>query len=131
MAGTVVLTTHSKLGSVRALLITCTGDGADGSFPTLDLPSIEGRLLALETNPGATAPTASYDITLIDDEGHDVLEGVGANRHTSNTEKAAIVYSSTSLHPAVDEWQTLALTLANNSVNDAIVVVTIFYTPGV
>ncbi len=131
MPGTLVLTSDSRLGHVRTLVFTGVGDGADGSFPTLDIPKLAGRLVALETNPGATAPTSNYDITLVDGEGLDALQGVGANRHTTATEKVPIVYSGTALHPVVADWQTLTLTLAGNSVNDADVVIILFHTPGV
>jgi hypothetical protein len=129
MAGSVTLTAHNQLGNIRALRYTCVADAADGSFPATALPKIEGKLLALETNPGATAPTDNYDVTLVDDDGLDVLQGAGANRDTANTEMAAVLFASTSVHPPVDEWQTLTLTIANNAVNSAGIVITIFYAP--
>lgn len=129
MAGSVT-TTHHALGYVRKLILTCVADAADGSFPDTVLPSIEGRLLALETNPGATAPTALYDITVEDAHGHDVLEGVGANRAAGSTEKAAIVFASTSVHPAIAQSDVLTLKIAGNSVNSAQIVVEIYYALG-
>ena len=62
------LTAHETTGLVRKLHYTLTADDADGSFDTIALPSISGYLLLLVTNPGATAPTDNYDITLPDDE---------------------------------------------------------------
>jgi len=47
---------------------------------------LAGRVGRFVTNPGATAPSANYDITITDDDGVDILNGAGANRHTSNTE---------------------------------------------
>lgn len=129
MAGTVTLT-HSTLGNLRKITASCVADAADGSFPATALPAIEGRLLTLAVNPGATAPTDNYDITLVNQHGTDVLQGVGANRDTSNTEQAAIVYSGTATHPAVDESDTLTLTIANNSVNSAITVIELTYALG-
>ena len=108
--------------------MTCTGDSADGSYPATNLVTkISGKLLAIETNPGATAPTDNYDIVLNDLDGHDVLEGVAANRDTSTTEKANIVFSGTSVNPPVAKNDTLQLVITNNSVNDAIVVVKLYY----
>ncbi len=129
MAGSVT-TVHTTLGNIRKLVFTCTGDSSDGSFPNTELPKFEGRLLALETNPGTTAPTDNYDITIEDADGHDVLEGVGADRDTANTEKALVVYSSTSVHPAIAESDTLTLKIAGNSVNSAGIVITLYYALG-
>lgn len=129
MAGTVTLQ-HLQIGNVRKIIATCVADAADATFPATALPAIEGRLLALATNPGATAPQDNYDITLVDQHGHDVLEGVGANRHTTTTQKVAVVFSGTAVHPVVDESDTLTLTLAGNNVNSAITVVEIYYALG-
>lgn len=130
MAGTLTLT-HLQLGQVRRIEFSVVADAADGSIPATALPAIEGRLLALHTNPGATAPTANYDITLVDGDGLDRLQGVGANRHTTNSEQAAIVYATTSVHPPVSIEETLTLTFANNIVNSALITGAILYTPSV
>jgi hypothetical protein len=127
MPGTVV-ETHDKAGPIGVITLTCTGDASDGSFPSTALTTkISGRLLALETNPGATAPTANYDIVLNDPESYDVLEAVGANRHTTTTEKVQIVYSGTAVNPPVAISDTLTLVVTNNAVNDAITVIKIYY----
>jgi hypothetical protein len=55
---------------------------------------------------------------------------VGANRDTAVTEAARIVYSTTSTNPVVALSDVLTLTLANNSVNSAVTVVTILYGTG-
>ena len=128
-AGTCTVTQRA-IGNIRTITATCTADAADGSFPNTTLPVIEGRLLALVTNPGATAPQDEYDVTVEDQHGHNVLQGVGANRDTANTEKAAIVYSGTGTHPPVDDGDTLTLKIAGNNVNSAQTVVTIYYALG-
>ena len=129
MAGTITLE-HAQVGNIRKIIATCVADAADASFPATVLPRIEGRLLALTTNPGSPAPTANYDITLLNQHGADVLQGVGANRHTSNTEQANVVITGTGTHPCVDESDTLTLTFANNAQNGAQVVVEIAYALG-
>jgi len=130
MAGTVTQA-YRSVGNIRSVTLTCTADAADGSFPDAVLTTaIEGRLLKLVTNPGAVQPTDLYDITLEDQHGHDVLEGVGANRDTLNTEEVAIVYAGTGTHPCVDEGDTLTLKIANNIVNSAVVVVDLYYALG-
>jgi hypothetical protein len=128
MAGTVTLT-HYALGYVRRIEAACTADAADGSFPATALPAFEGRLVQLITNPGATAPTDNYDITLVDVDGADRLQGVGMNRDTANTEQAAVVFSGTALHPVVDAGETLTLTIAGNAVNSATTRIVLFYAP--
>ena len=127
MAGTVT-ETHVKRGPIGIVELTATADASDGSYPDTALATkISGKLFAMETNPGSTGPTANYDITLVDQEGHDVLEGVGANRHTSNTEKVSIVYSGTAIHSEVAKSDTLTLNIDNNSVNSAVSVIRIYY----
>lgn len=122
---------HYPVGSVRKIVIACTADAANGSFPATVLTTkFEGRLLAIVTNPGSTAPTDDYDIAITDAEGLDVLKGVGANRDTANTESAAILYSSTSVNPVVDESDTLTLAITNNSNNSATVVIVLYYALG-
>ena len=127
MAGTVTQT-HVKRGPIGVITLTITADAADGSVPNTALTQkISGRIIALETNPGATAPTDNYDITLEDGDGHDVLEGVGANRDTATTEKANVIFSGTSVHPPVAFSDTLTFKLANNSVNSADIVAKLYY----
>jgi len=127
MAGTVVETITAGYGRMEVITLTCTADAAAATFPATALTNkFSGTLLQLETNPGATAPTANYDIVLTDAEGHDVLEGVGANRHTSTTEKVPVVYSGTGTHPMVHASDTLTWTITNNAVNSAIVVAKIY-----
>ena len=129
-AGTIAQS-YVSVGNVRKVVFTCTADAADGSFPSTALTTkFEGRLIAIETNPGATAPTDNYDIVLTDAQGLDVLQGVGANRDTANTEMANIIFASTSLHPVVDESDTLTLAITNNAVNSATIVIVVYYALG-
>lgn len=70
-------------GSIRATVITWTSH-TDGS--ATQAVTIDGQILRVVTNPGATAPTDNYDITFVDADGQDVMEGFLANRDTTNTE---------------------------------------------
>lgn len=127
MAGTVT-ETHVKRGRVGCISLACVGDAADGTVPATALATkFSGRLLALETDPGTPAPTANYDLTLVDGNGHDVLEGVGANRHTTSTEKVAVVFSATSVNPPVHHGDTLTFTVANQAVLSAQFTAKIYY----
>lgn len=129
MAGTITLQ-HFELDHVRKIVATCVADAANGSFPDTTLPRIEGRILAIETNPGSPAPTDNYDVTVEDQNAVDVLLGVGANRHTTTSQRATVVHTSTSVHPCVAKSDALTLKIAGNSVNSAQAEVTIYYAPG-
>lgn len=121
--------TESKFGHVRRVIVDFVASSTDGSIPDTVLPAFEGRLAELTTNPGTTAPTDNYDLTLIDAEGADRLQGVGANRDTANTESVPVVYAASTIHPPVGLWDTLTLKFANNSVNSATGRVILIYTP--
>ena len=47
-----------------------------------------GCIAKVNTNPGSTAPTDNYDITLTDDDGVDLMGGELANRDTATSEVA-------------------------------------------
>ncbi len=128
MAGTVVVT-HEKTGNVRKVTATCIADAAAATYPDTVLPAFAGQLLHLETNPGATGPTDNYDITIEDQNAIDVLQGVGANRDITNSERANIVYSGGIDHPYVAMSDVLTLKIANNAVNSAAVVIELVYLP--
>lgn len=119
MAGTIVQVAYRTGGapdSVEMLELLATADAADGSFPTMDLSAfgVWGTLLAIQTNPGSTAPTDNYDITLVDSDGSDRLDSVGLNRDTSSTERVPITGA-----PWVARGESLTLTIVNNAVNSA------------
>ena len=126
MAGTVTFTYHRN-GPIQKVVALCTADAADGTYPATAIPvPISGRLTKMVTNPGGTAPTANYDITLPNGDAIDLLQSLGANRHTSNTEEVAIVEGATTVNPEISWGDTATLTLANNSVNSAVVVVNLY-----
>lgn len=130
MPGTVVETAYS-LGNVRRISLTCTADSVGATYPSTALTTkFEGRLIKLVTNPGTTQPTDDYDVVLNDQHGHDVLEGVGINRDTLNTEEVPIVYSGSTIHPWVDESDALTLVISGNAVNSAVTVIDLYYALG-
>lgn len=130
MAGTVVVTTHAQgRRRVRRIVLTATGDAADGSFPATVLPAFEGRIVEVRTNPGTTAPTDNYDIAITDQNGVDRLQGLAANRDTTNSETAPVVYSGTAINPVVELGDVLTLAITNNSVNSAVIVIELVYAP--
>ena len=110
---------RQKQDHLNAIVIDWTGDDANGTVPALVLPKINGKLLSLKTDPGSPAPTTLYDIAITDDDGFDVLQGVGADRSATVTQQARIVYATTDSEPYVGEWQTLTLAITGQSVNGA------------
>lgn len=96
---------------------TMTADASDGSFPATASYPINGWIIRVETNPGSTAPTANYDITLTDQDGLDVMGGVLANRSATATEHV--------LAPQPYVRGAVTITPTGNSVNSAVVVLRI------
>jgi len=123
--------TSYELGNIRKISFAVTFDSGDGSFADhVVTTKFEGRLIHLVTNPGAVAPTDNYDVTLVDQNGHDVLEGVGVDRDTADTEKARVVYAASSVHPVVDECDVLTLKIANQAVVSATTLIELTYALG-
>jgi hypothetical protein len=77
-----------------------------------------GYILKMVTDPGATAPTDDYDITLIDaTTGADLMGGEGANRDTANSEEAAPKIGNA--YAANFAPVAFTMTLTGNSANSA------------
>ena len=134
MAGTITEALTSGRSPVKVITLTCTADSSDASFPATALTNIPhngvgGRLLQIATDPGSTAPQANYDIAITEGGGADVLLGVGANRHTSNSVVAVI--ESNGAHGVYAGTDTLTIAISNNNVNSAGITIKIYYTEGV
>lgn len=132
MAGTVTTAQSQALFGhgvqYRVLTLTCTADSADGSFPDTTLRSLTGRLVRLVTNPGATAPTTGYDITIEDGQAADLLAGHGANRSATVTETEWIYGGSLGMPVYCHGDYTFKI--AGNSVNSAVIVAELHYLHG-
>jgi hypothetical protein len=85
MAGTATYTERSY-GSVKLLKCAWTSSAGGVVSGTASSVVYDGKLLAVATDPSATAPTDDYDVTVLDDNSMDVLLGAGANRDTADTE---------------------------------------------
>ena len=91
-----------KRNKIKTILITwtsATGGGLAQDF------HMDGAIVRVVTNPGATAPTDNYDITLVDDDGVDIIAGELANRDTSTSEQ--LIPTNTPFH-----YGTVAFTIA-------------------
>lgn len=128
---TIARATRSIAGSpnVRVVTATITASSTDGSVPNTTIANVYGCLIKVITNPGSTAPTDNYDITLLDpdDSTVDAANSLLLNRDTATTEA---VYPLTEaggprlyLQPG-----TYTLAVANNSVNSAGIVMKMFFT---
>jgi hypothetical protein len=119
--------------SVKVINVAWTSDDTAGTF-TADTVKISGTLLHAVTDPGATAPTADYDITITDPEGANVLANCFddlVDRHTSNTERVDFFLGATTTgggRPTVSDILTIAGTGCGNSKTGQ---VRIYWTPGV
>jgi hypothetical protein len=76
--------------TIRRLVLAWTSS-AGGAVQEILSPVVSGELLRVVFAPGAGAvqPSANYDVTLLDEDGFDVLGGLGANR--SNAAKEEVV----------------------------------------
>lgn len=119
--GAATIETHD-LGSMTVVEINVTGDASDGTVSNIATPfNVNGLIYRVETDPGATAPTALYDLTLTSSLSGADLMGTGLDdRSATVTERAA---------PTVTEPNRGGLTLAvaNQSVVSATFTVRIFY----
>lgn len=88
MAGTLTVTQtrfQAGKGYGNKFSIAWTSDASGNA--DVSVPNMNGWLVKLVTDPGATAPTDNYDITLVDENSIDALADTGLNRDTANTEQ--------------------------------------------
>lgn len=93
---------------------------ADGSFTNYTiLRKINSCLFYVVTNPGATAPTDNYDITLLNDDSIDVADSELLNRDTATSEDVKLTTPRCI-------YGDLVLTISNNSQASATGVIRLF-----
>lgn len=118
------------MAETRILSVSWTANGAgavaDVTIPSDDLAMGGWFLYAIETNPGATAPTDDYDVTLEDQDGLDILGTAGTNRDTANTEIAMPTLSAMPTMAPVPDGD-LTLKVANNAVAAAVGVIRLIF----
>lgn len=124
-------------GTIRKVSIDFLTDDAAGTA-TITLRKISGELIKIITDPGASAPTANWDVIVTDGEGVNVL-GKCMNaatliaRHTSNTEETYLYLQEASVtpvgigaFPVVCDQLTVALDNAGNAKTAQVI---LFYRP--
>lgn len=107
-------------GHVRIRTVSCTADASAATFPATTISDVDGYLMLVVTDPGSTAPTDNYDITLVDSNNMDVMGDNLLNRDTSNSEQASP--SETPRYVNGD----LTMNITNNAVNSATLTVTLY-----
>lgn len=126
MAGSSHTTTKGKIsmggGSYPNYITTVTGtwtaDDADGSIPSASV-DMNGWVIKVVTNPGSTAPTDNYDITVGDpnDTSLDALASQLKDRDSANTEQVYPIATNGVTPILLGGTYTIAIT--GNSVNSA------------
>lgn len=89
MAGTLTVTRDPRRApnegkKVERISIAWTSDASGNA--DVSITNLYGFLIKAVTDPGATAPTDNYDITLVDENSIDAAESALLNRDTANTE---------------------------------------------
>lgn len=92
MAATVTKT-EETFGTIKKISWTWVSH-TDGAVATATANAqtsgvYSGEIVRLVTVPagGASAPSDNYDVSILDEDGTDVLMGAGADRDTANTEQ--------------------------------------------
>ena len=124
-----VTQTLSYSHNFYTLIYSWTGDVSNGSVPaTASTWPIGGYIVKVITNPGATAPTDNYDITLTNSDGIDVVHGELTNRDTTNSEEIVPVPSdNVTVYGGSAVSGVITLNITNNSVNSATGTVTVIF----
>lgn len=108
--------------------LSCTADADDASFPATAVnfrgSNVDSYVYMVLTDPGSTAPTDNYDITITDADGADIMGGELQNRDTANTEvaipKMDVIYGARRVNGA------MTVNISGNSVSSATVEIKIF-----
>jgi hypothetical protein len=101
--------------NVGKVIIDWVSDSAAGSVSQLSDKPIFGEILRITTNPGATAPSDDYDITILDEDGVDVALATLGNRDTANTETVypSVTTTGTKTDVLMSVAGRITLTIAN------------------
>ena len=138
MAGSVVITlskvdrSGTDPSGIRVLEFDWTASGSDGTLTNVTISDNQAKVLSgLKavlgvTNPGATAPTAAYDIEILDEDGIDIFGTALKDRSATASEQARPAIATLAGERLVDGHLTFQLT--NNSVHSALGTCKIYFT---
>jgi len=126
MAASTATQHHSRFGSLNILLISWTA-AAGGAFTSYETRNINGMVWGVETDPGVSAPTASYDITLKDQYGLDIMGAKLADRASGETQFVQPYNTDQSEYLSMPVHGPLTVAISNNSVTAATGKIMIYY----
>lgn len=118
-AGTCTSTTMRISDDCAVFSIDCTGDASNGSFPAVALNMSSywsWYIVQIDTIPGTTNPTASWDATLKDPNGMDRALDLIKDRSASSPQGLSIATSSMA-YPVIKSNLTYQIT--GNSIASA------------
>jgi len=129
MANSQVSQNFAQLGKSGNYVVTFrwTGDDANGTIPitaAMLQADVQGfRILSVETQPLTPAPTASYNIQLLDSFGADMMGGALTGLSNSSSQ----IFAASSATPAING--TFSLKITGNSAVSARGVVVVYFGP--
>lgn len=110
--------------------LTCawTSDDATGAVSAVTSAAVNAQMIGkhLEmaiTDPGATAPTDNYDITVVDTYGVDVMGGRLIDRDTANSEQVYPLVGTVSGPRPIASGLTISVSNAGNSKEGTLVLI--------
>lgn len=125
ISGAETYTRNTPRESVQVITVEWTAH-TDGTVTAeaIDV-NPQGYVFMVVTNPGSTAPTDNYDITLTDADGVDIMGGTLANRDEATSEQA-VPAVATGIYGGRYVYTAPTLNISNNSVNGATGTVVIY-----
>lgn len=124
-APTPLIVTNGSAFKTWSITVTAASDNAtitNYTTTTTDQNFMKGYwLYYVETDPGSTGPTASYDIAINSASGFDIMAGALADRSATVTERAFASLSDIKHSPPIDGPLTIAIT--NNLATSASVTI--------
>jgi len=120
---------NSSSDGMEVVVFTWLANTVTGTVPATSTgttwpKSRSGCIAKVNTNPGSTAPTDNYDITLTDADGVDLMGGELADRDTANSEAAVPKIDTTFGCNVVTD--SFTLNISGQSVSAATGTVTIY-----
>jgi len=118
-----------RIGNLYRLELSWTAN-ATGSVEGISTKQINGTIYGVETDPGTTAPTNSYDITLKDQYGLDIMGGALEDRSAEGTQFIQPYNATQGTYISMPNHGALDFSLSNNVVDSATGKTVIYYYGG-
>lgn len=114
-----IVETISKTRTMRSIALdwTCSAGGAVSGIPSSALSGVIERV-AFVPGAGGVEPSDDYDVTLLDEDGLDVLAGKGGNLAQATASQAVPLIgdgTTTNQKVAIDGQLTLTVANAGNA----------------